>query len=436
MLYNIIPLLGVKDEYKFKKPEGSVVLEMPIHESDDKRKCSSNFWNIIDFNHINIDNIETDLYRLAVCIYLTDLMISRGASYDGWTRSINLVMPVSDTNHWEKAKETIETLLSFLSGDIWTISFRECKVTRPVINKKEWKKGNKTKTTATTLFSGGLDSFIGAVDLISEQDSLSLVSHYGDGATSKTQEKVCKEMRKSFPKKNINLFQFGLLPRYQDQVSKESTQRARSFLFLVLGIIIAKSNGNNLVVPENGFISLNVPLTISRLGSCSTRTTHPYIMNLFQGLIKILGINKFLITPYKFMTKGEMLIESKNWDFVQKYSKITMSCAHPTHGRWIKGGNPNKHCGYCIPCIIRRSSMFRAGLDDKDDYEVDVLKSMPVSNGQKKDLKAFLIAINSSKKNKYMIQQSGPIETDIDNYNTVYKNGLREVSAFLKNKKY
>lgn len=34
-------------------------------------------------------------------------------------------------------------------------------------------------------------------------------------------------------------------------------------------------NINELLVPENGLIALNVPLDETRVGSFSTRTTHP-----------------------------------------------------------------------------------------------------------------------------------------------------------------
>ena len=41
-----------------------------------------------------------------------------------------------------------------------------------------------------------------------------------------------------------------------------------------------------IIVPENGYISLNIPLTYSRIGSSSTRTTHPYYFELLNQLLK------------------------------------------------------------------------------------------------------------------------------------------------------
>ena len=38
----------------------------------------------------------------------------------------------------------------------------------------------------------------------------------------------------------------------------------------------------DILVPENGVISINVPLTVRRVGTLSTRTTHPYFIQEIQ----------------------------------------------------------------------------------------------------------------------------------------------------------
>ena len=40
----------------------------------------------------------------------------------------------------------------------------------------------------------------------------------------------------------------------------------------------------DILVPENGVISINVPLTVRRVGTLSTRTTHPYFIQEIQKL--------------------------------------------------------------------------------------------------------------------------------------------------------
>ena len=63
------------------------------------------------------------------------------------------------------------------------------------------------------------------------------------------------------------------------------------FFAHAIALATCSSNSVKLIVPENGLISLNIPLTHSRLGGSSTRTTHPYYMSLLQELICNLNIN-------------------------------------------------------------------------------------------------------------------------------------------------
>lgn len=73
--------------------------------------------------------------------------------------------------------------------------------------------------------------------------------------------------------------------------ASETTTRGRSVLFLALGVAVASGLGPaRLLVPENGFISLNVPLTPPRSGSFSTRTTHPHLIALLRDLLNELQL--------------------------------------------------------------------------------------------------------------------------------------------------
>ena len=65
-------------------------------------------------------------------------------------------------------------------------------------------------------------------------------------------------------------------------------------------------NINELLVPENGLIALNVPLDETRVGSFSTRTTHPFYLSLWNELLVGLGLNLSVKNPYWNKTKGEM----------------------------------------------------------------------------------------------------------------------------------
>jgi hypothetical protein len=69
--------------------------------------------------------------------------------------------------------------------------------------------------------------------------------------------------------------------------------RTRSLNFLAFAAVgadaVMKANNKNnisIYVPENGFISLNAPLTNRRIGSLSTRTINPYFIEMVQTIFE------------------------------------------------------------------------------------------------------------------------------------------------------
>lgn len=148
---------------------------------------------------------------------------------------------------------------------------------------------------------------------------------------------------------------------------KEDTTRSRSFMFFSHAIVYAIAMGKEieLIIPENGLISLNIPLAYTRTGTSSTRTTHPHYMKMLQKLIVELGLQVKIKNPFQFKTKGEMILECKDRVFLQEVLDKTMSCSHPDVGRQ-QGMKTTMHCGDCLPCTIRRAP-FKRG-----DYRIPV----------------------------------------------------------------
>lgn len=131
------------------------------------------------------------------------------------------------------------------------------------------------------MLSGGLDSFIGAINLLVAQKQPIFVGNYNGGkGVSVYQGKVIDSLVSHFDYARKHFFQFYASP----SSANENTTRSRSFMFFAHAILLASGMGHqvNLCIPENGVISLNVPLTIHRAGSLSTRTTHPYYLGLLQ----------------------------------------------------------------------------------------------------------------------------------------------------------
>ena len=442
MTWHVYPTIGRRDN--FRPPnirDKDREVRIPIESSGVPNEISTHkVWEILDLHHLNTNDVAVELYRLAVGVYSSDIRISRnGNAFDSWTRDIALYIPVTDIDLWDAVKDTLQEFLSFLTGDHWTIYMRQHKTSRPLKNMRAWKKGGAINGSTVSLFSGGLDSFIGAVDAISKEESVTLVGHYDESITKGYQRDIFKGFSSEFSPDQLRFLQFYISAPAALTGQKESTKRSRSFLFLTLGTLVASALGEDgkLMVPENGFISLNVPLTGTRLGSLSTRTTHPYTMHLFKKILAGLGIKMMLDTPYRFLTKGEMIAQVKDLPIVQNYSRQTFSCAHLGQGRW-DGVDPRKPCGYCLPCLIRRASLYRNGLDVPKDYRFDALKFLPKGK-RSSDFQAIRIGLAHKKQRSAAssVLQAGPLPAtseEISQYIRVYERGVNEIETFLNQK--
>lgn len=386
-----------------------------------------------DYYQLNYTDATIDLYRLAASIYIADKTVPRNTAFDNWTREITMYFPVHDMSLWNQNLSILKKLLSFLTGDHWEIVFTQNKSIRPEIDKKIAKKGHVLQSKSVSLFSGGLDSLIGGVDSIVTNGSVALVGHTDHALVSKTQQNVFDKLKTHFPDSDVDFIQFFLQPKK----SAENTTRSRSILFLALGTIIASAiKVKNLIVPENGVISLNVPLTYGRIGSLSTKTTHPNTLKLFNDLLTGLKIDVEVINPYQFKTKGEIVRDTKDYEFIKSTNGETMSCSHSTAARW-KGKPSNEHCGYCLPCLIRRASLYKNNLDDPKNYQNDIHDKsfLKYESKESNDLLAILYSLEKQKEESSLTKviSTGPLypQSDIDKFVELYNRGLLEIGIFI-----
>ena len=380
--------------------------------------------------------VAIDLLHLATIVYTADLRIWRGYdSEDAWYREISIHVPVTDVALWTAAKQILNELLCFLTGDEWSVNFRQ-KVpsSDPTIGKAP-----DPPADTVCLFSGGLDSFVGAIDLLADGHRLALVGHYGH--SQREQVAAYEALKPSYEMRMLPLWFFVVPPRVSKEQVVESTMRARSILFLALGTCIASAlpEGTPLYIPENGLISLNVPLTFGRAGTHSTRTTHPHTIDLYRQLLSALGIKTPLRTPYRFATKGEMLRDCKDQETLKAGVHATLSCSRPQAGRFHK--RPvGQHCGYCVPCIIRRASMHAVGLDEEQRVKDVLSREIKANEAAGYDKRAFLMAISRLKAMTPLqviseIMSAGPIDVgELDGLTNVFKRGMAEVERFLRQK--
>ncbi len=386
-----------------------------------------------------------DLYRFAVAAYVADQRVHR-SDYDGWTRPLALHVPVPDVAPWQRASGSLTEFLRFLTGDAWSVYPYKAETAR--IAGAEGAPGDDTGATGADgpagvcLLSGGLDSFLGAAQALTSGGRWLFVSHQAKGSAnhqSPAQERVATALASEFGADRVSRLTFDVSRlKMPGKQKAEGTQRSRSAVFLALGTLAASAvqagdGPTRLLIPENGFVSLNVPLTYGRIGSSSTRTTHPHTLALYQRVLDDLGLNVAVQNPFRFATKGEMLTESPAAAFARRHAAETVSCSNAGNTyRFTK--TEKSHCGHCVPCIVRRAAMHSAGLDDPAPYQFDVVRDAPKpGSGPDSNLKAVGMAIARTAAGSATIEtlKSGPLPDHAEDYVSVYERGLAEVEALL-----
>jgi len=389
--------------------------------------------------------IGIDLLVAAAHVHAADTRISRAEqSQDSWTREIRLVVPVSDPARWAGATLTLVKALNFLTGDRWTIGFRARSPRFATIAQEAPPALIAPPFDSVSLFSGGLDSLIGAIDLLEVGSTPLLISHFGEGATSDAQGKLFTALKKHYDKSPFERLRVGMtfVDGLIEDVGSENSTRGRSFLFFALGVFAGTGLDKAFIlrVPENGLIALNVPLDPLRLGSNSTRTTHPYYMARWNELLAELGINGSIENPYWDKTKGEMTLSCGNQALLTRLAPDSLSCSSPTKGRWQ--GLGIEHCGYCLPCLIRRAALERAwgAGEDKTTYTVPDLraKALDTRESTGKQVRSFQYAIERLRGQpqlaNLLIHKPGSLAdevTHLDALADVYRRGLAEVARLI-----
>ncbi|MFO0922407.1 MAG: Qat anti-phage system QueC-like protein QatC [Pirellulales bacterium] len=324
-----------------------------------------------------------DFLLVAATVYALDKLVARSQSHDGWTRTFEVSIPVADPRKWKEAAGLANKCLSFLSGDEWRLSFT--KLASPIIRRRRRKRRSSIPPRyacgdAACLFSGGLDSLIGAINWLERNpnERIALVGHHdpGIGGPLSDQRKLLSALEAAYPSRITSTF-VGI--GHQGK-SAEITMRSRSILFVALGLVVADclGLGTPLLIPENGTIALNVPLTPARRGSCSTRTAHPSYLAYLRDWMSAIGIDHPISNPLVEMTKGEAVAHCDNLDLLSAIYQHSVSCAKSGHkSTWIN--RTANGCGRCMPCIYRRAALHTARLDS-EVYGVDFCRGR--SNGR------------------------------------------------------
>jgi 7-cyano-7-deazaguanine synthase in queuosine biosynthesis len=319
----------------------------------------SSFWTSIDPEMAQLGKVaraNQDMVSLAVLAFLADRTTPRPQA---WGRELELHLPVYAVDRWKNAGAAVERMLSYLSGDEWSVQFDRRGPTQLSSHSRE-------KVDLVCLFSGGADSLCGAVRALADGKRLVLLSHWDWGPHSGIQRKLAREFERVF-EIEIPYIQVRMGRRKAQlggsEFPDEATRRSRSLLFIALGLAAGSDGSTPLWVPENGYASINPPLAPERRGSLSTRTTHPTFFALLGDVLTHVGAHSDFVNPFRDSTKGEMfgeISEAVGKAKAQKLLALTHSCVHV---RWAGMFNlaPETQCGVCFGCLVRRAAFRRQG---------------------------------------------------------------------------
>jgi 7-cyano-7-deazaguanine synthase in queuosine biosynthesis len=338
-----------------------------------------------------------DLLEIAAYTFSADCATSRGKGWtdgnttESWGRDFQFVIPVRDLDFWQdnEIQHLLSQILNFLSNDKYIFNFQRLTIDQPEQlylefddKKEDWPFYG---TDRVLMFSGGLDSLAGAVETAANTDKLVLVSHRSVTTMNKRLRNLVDKLRQTFT--TVQLLHIPVWVNKDKNLGREPTQRTRSFLFSALGAVVAESiQANGVSFFENGIVSLNLPVADEVVRARASRTTHPYILDLFSKLYSLVTEREFVVdNPYLFKTKAEVINTIVSNNGSQLISQ-TCSCAHQMYK-----SNNQAHCGTCSQCIDRRIAIISAQ-QEKNDPEIDYVSN--VFSGERQDGYEKNMAVN------------------------------------------
>ncbi len=211
-----------------------------------------------------------DSNTIALSVASADNSLTRKDSADGWTRQIDLTIHLCNPSVWEPAKQEFEKTLRFLTGDFWFLTFKNGGISLPTQPDREFKLFESTDfdEDCVCLLSGGVDSLVGAIDLVTE----------------------------------------GLSPIFVSQVVRGDADTQRTYAKRISPASHHFQWNHNIHLPDD-----------------ESEGSTVYLKGI-QRIWDKVGISLNLIRPYQFKTKGEVLAECKNQQLLKKLIFQSVSC--------------------------------------------------------------------------------------------------------------
>lgn len=330
-----------------------------------------------------LPHIHAELLCLAAAVVMGDVALPRGRN-EGWSREIAIHFASAEPDRLSELAYPLAALLGFVMGDSVSLVVEKTDEPPPAQRRSRLSSAFAGEADCACLLSGGLDSLAGAAVLLAAGRRPVFFMHAsGNPAIAEAQRAVRRALDGRFgPQRVVAVpLQVSARPRprfaYPDEIAREPSRRSRSFLPLALAAAGSSLLGcGEVFIPENGVLAAQLPLTRARIGSLTTRTTHPRWLG---GLGRVLS--EYLATPLRVtnpligQTKTELVRDILLPILGEQAVRATTSC-------WLSGRR-SVPCGGCIPCILRRVAFECAELFpeavDEDILSDGVARSAMVS---------------------------------------------------------
>lgn len=331
--------------------------------------------------HGVVSGVANDLLYIACCCLAADQRIDRGSKQIDihrrkWRRHFTMVLPVSSPTLWARPDVTaaLREALGFATEDDWSFAFVKLPpaTVRQTLFGKETDRVLRGNPDCVVLFSGGMDSLCATVEAIADRGQRPLaLSFRSANQVAHGQADLVRAVRQRFPDWLLPHLAFSSQRRGGPE--PDPSQRSRAFVLAALGCAVAESLGiETVLLADNGYVSINPPISGELAGALASRGTHPTLLRLVNRLVSLLFSQPImLINPLADQTRAEALETLKRHN-CQDLISSTLTCGKFRSPRQ-SGAVP--HCGTCSQCVDRRFAVIRAGLEDVDPadrYVVDL----------------------------------------------------------------
>lgn len=296
--------------------------------------------------------IHHDLLVVSAAVEYADRRCAR--RIDQWSRDFRITVPVFELETWRRkeVQDSLRAAVRHLTGDNWRFSFVEWeRATAPGSRQRSLPFGTDRKFVIA--YSDGLDS--------------RCVSNLcGNGGTA-VRVRVARNRNRS--RKGDE--PFDQLPfKVHVRSARESSVRSRGFKFAAITAIAAQlTDLTKIVVPESGQSALG-PVLLPLHNVYADYRNHPTYFRKMERFIKwVLGHSVHYEQPRLWSTKGETIAAyRRSTNKAPDELFETRSCWQQ---RWnAKMGGKLRQCGLCAACLLRRMSMYAAGIEEPGDTYV------------------------------------------------------------------